>query len=316
MTGFWRPPYATDFLLARGSSGGGTTTQTSQVTLPDWLNKASQNVISTSQDVADRAYQANPYTQVAAVTPQQQQAWGQVSDLQGSTDPAFDASESTAAGLLNQAHPITTDQINSMTASLMNPYTLATVDPTVTQMRQSLGQSMAAEGAKAAGQGAYGGSRQGIQEGTLQSQEALGEGQLVGGLLQSGYNTAQQAATGIANTNLGLGQWATTTLPQLATQQEQNRITETGLLDKAGTEQQGQAQAQLDEAAQNWQTQWDYPYQQLATLESAVGSVPYGSTTTQTGTTTGAGTNVLGSIFGGLATGASLLSSAKTLGLL
>jgi hypothetical protein len=317
MTGFWRPPYATDFQLARGgSSGGGTTTSTSTVQIPSWLDTAGQNVVSTAESVAGRTYQANPYTTVADQSPDTTAAYDTIRNMQGATQPAYSAAESAAGGLLGSATPLTTDQINQNTAGLFNPYTTAVVAPAVAQMRQGEAQSLAAEGAKATGQGAFGGSRQGVQEGTLQAQEALGEGQLTGGLLQSGWNTAQQQAMQMGQTNLAAGQWATSELPTLASTGAKETATEAGLLESAGRSEQAQQQAVLDQEAQNWQTQWDYPTTTLDELEQAVSSVPYGQTTTNVSTGTGAKSNVLGEITGAAGATGSLLSGIAAVGLL
>jgi hypothetical protein len=295
----WRPPYARDFQLARGGGSGGGTQQSYNVTqLPPWLDTAAQSVVGQATAASQRPYQANPYATVAPQTADQTQAYQEIQNLQGSTAPAFGAAEGVTQGLLGQATPITADQVNANTQALMNPYTTAVVAPAVTQMRQGLAATEAANNATAVGQGAFGGSRLGIQQGTAQAQEALGEGQLTGGLLSSGYNTAASEAMNMAGTNLGLGQWATTTLPQLAAAGAGQTASQAGLLQAAGQAQQGQTQAEADQAAQNWQTQWDYPYQALDVLEQGISGIPYGTTTFGTGTGSGAPSNTAGTVIG------------------
>jgi hypothetical protein len=205
--------------------------------------------------------------------------------------------------------PITTDQINASTQSLMNPYIGAVVDPTTQQMRQAMDQSLNATRANAANVGAFGGSRLGVQEGTAQAQEALGEGQLVGGLLSAGYNTAQERAMGLAGTNLQAGEWAAGMLPQWATAQAGQTAREAALLEGAGRAQQGQSQAELDQASATWQNEWNYPLIQQQILEQALTSTPYGGTTQQTMSRTGApasrGSQAMGAL-GGAASGAAM----------
>ena len=312
----WRPPYLTDFQIARG--GGQTSTtqqaQSQQIQLPAWVNEAGQSNYQNAQSIAARPYQANPNATIAPLSADQTQAYDTIRNLQGSTAPAYAAASGVASGMMGSAAPITTGQINADTQSLMNPYITSVVDPTVTQMRQGLNQTLGQTRANASNVGAFGGSRLGVQEGVAQSQEALGEGQLVGGLLSQGYNTAQGQAMDLGKTNLAGGEWATQLLPQLATAQSGQQAKEAALLEASGRAQQGQSQAVSDLAASQWQDQWNYPIQMQQLLEQALGSTPYG--TTSSGTTTGSQTapsNLFGQITGGLSTGAALVSAAAAL---
>jgi len=308
-TQFWAPPYRTDFAIARGGGGGGgTQSSISQVTLPGWVDEASQSSYSQAAQAADRPYQANPAQQVAPLTPDQQAAYAQIRALQGTTAPAYSQAEGVSSGLLSQAAPITTDQVNASTGALMNPYQEAVVAPTVAQMRQDLAQQKAQIGSQASNVGAFGGSRLGIEQGTAEGQEAIGEGKLVGGLLQSGYDTAQGRALGIAQANQNLGAQQISLLPQLATAQAGETAKETGLLSAAGQQEQQQAQAQADLAAQQWSDEWNYPLLQAAIKQGALSSSPYGTTTYTQGTAKPGGGNLAGNIIGGIGAAAGLLA--------
>jgi hypothetical protein len=285
-----------------GSSGSQTTTQ--QVILPDWLQSAAQGSLSSAQALAGQGYQANPYSAVAPQTADQTQAYQTIQNMQGQTAPAFQAAEGTAQGLLGQAAPITAGQVGAGATALMNPYTAAVVNPSVQLMRQQLAQTTQGIDANAANVGAFGGSRQGVEEGTAQAQEALQAGQLSGSLLQQGYGQALSTSAGIAGQNQGLGQWATTTLPQLATAGATQTATEAGLLQQAGMAQQQQAQAGLNVNAGNFENQIMWPYEQQQMLEQAVTSTPYGGITTATGPKPT--TNTAATALGGAAAGAAL----------
>jgi len=313
MTGFWRPPYATDFAICRGGGGGQPQVTTQVQQLPPFIEQTGEAALAKAQTISDRPYEANPYASVVPQSADATQAYDTIRNMQGGAQPAFDAAQGaiTGGGLLGSAAPITTGQLNTDTAALMNPYLTAVVDPTVTQMRQGLQQSLGQTRANAANVGAFGGSRLGVQEGTAQAQEALGEGQLVGGLLSSGYGSAQQQAMNLAQQNLAGGEWATTTLPQLAVGGQAETAKEAGLLEQAGRAQQGQSQAEQDQLAQNWETQWNYPTQALSVLESVLGTTPHGSTTTTTGPPPQS--NVAGQVMGGLGTAASLIGAFAAL---
>ena len=255
----WRPPYFADHTIARGSSGGGGQQQTTQqVVLPDWLQAAGSAVGQHGADPRQsRLHSRIPDESVAPLTPDQTQAYSEIEGMQGGTQPAYQTAENAATGLLSGAQPLTAAGIGADATTLMNPYTSAVVDPSVALMRQQLAQTTQGIDANAANVGAFGGSRQGVEEGTAQSQEALQAGQLAGGLLQSGYGQALTTAQGIAQANQQAGEWATGELPALATQEAGQTATEAGLLDEAGREQQGQAQAQSDLAASQWQERYD-----------------------------------------------------------
>jgi hypothetical protein len=313
MTQFWRPPYLTDFQIARGGGGGQPQTTVQTQTLPPFIQQAGEAALGTAQQVAARPYQADPYAQVVPMSADASQAYKTIENMQGQAAPAFQQAESaiTGGGLLGQVTPITASGINANTQALMNPYISSVIAPTTTQMRQALAQQMEANNANAANVGAFGGSRLGVQQGTAQGQEAVGEGQLVGGLLSQGYQNAQTAAQQIAQQNLGAGEWATGELPQLAAAGAGETAKEAGLLEQAGRAQQGQTQAEMDQAAQNWETQWNYPIQALSVLESVLGTTPHGYTTTTQGPPPT--TNTAGQVIGGVGAAASLIGALAAL---
>jgi hypothetical protein len=288
------------------SSGGGgqPQTTTSQVVLPDWVNTAAQNNIAQAGTVASIPYAADPYATTAQLTPDQLASYQSIRNLQGSTAPAYSAAEGAASGLLSSAAPITADQISGLTTGLMNPYTDAVVNPSVALMGQQLAQTKAGIAANASNVGAFGGSRQGVESGVADSQEALNAAQLKAGLLSSGYTTALGAAQNIANTNLQAGEWATSELPALATGQATEAGKEATALNQIGIQEQAQQQAELGTESAAWQDQRDYPLTQLQINESALQATPYGSTTQTTGTTPSK--NVALSALGGAASGAAI----------
>lgn len=287
-----------------GGGSSGAQTQSSQVVLPDWLQSAAQSSLANAQTLAQTPYTANPYSTVAPQTADQTQAYQTIQNMQGQTAPAYQAAEGATQGLLGQAAPITTGQVGAGATALMNPYTAAVVNPSVALMQQQLAQTTQGIDSNAANVGAFGGSRQGVEEGTAQAQEALQAGQLSGSLLQSGYGQALGTSEQIAGQNQALGQWATSLLPQLATAGAGQTATEAGLLQQAGLAQQQQAQAGLNVNAGNFENQIMWPYQQQQVLEQALTSTPYGSTTTTTGPPPT--TNKAATVLGGISTGASV----------
>jgi hypothetical protein len=289
-----------------GSKGGGSTNNTTQVIMPGWVDAAAQSNLEFANKVAEIPYQANPYARAAPMNADQLASYQAIRDLQGSSQGAFGEGMDAARGLLGGATPLTADRINADTQSLLNPYSNIVIDPSLELMRQELDRGLNATRANASGVGAFGGSRLGVEEGIARSQEALKAGQLKGQLLTQGYEAAAGRAMDIGKTNLAAGEWAATTLPQLAATSSRERAREAGLLEGAGRALQGQQQAELNLLGEQWQQQYEWPWMQLQTREHALQATPYGTTQISTGTGPTQSKNMLGSIGGGALSGAAM----------
>ena len=84
----------------------------------------------------------------------------------------------------------------------MDPYTQNVINATMPIMQQqnALSQNQQANAANSAN--AFGGSKQGIQQGVAQAQGALNIGQMVANLNNQNFQQAQAAATGDINRTL------------------------------------------------------------------------------------------------------------------
>jgi hypothetical protein len=309
MTGFWRPPYATDFCIARGSGGGGQQTTTTQTQLPDYVNAQVQHNIDTANTLGTQPYVTNPYSGVAPQTQPTTDAYHEIGNLQGQAQTTgYAPAEQQTAGLLSQAAPITADQIGSNVSSLMKPYSDIVIDPSLQLMQQQLAQTKQGIAANADAVGAFGGSRQGVEEGVADSQEALQAGQLKSGLLQSGYNAVLPTASNIATANQNLGTWATSLLPQIATTASNQGLTEANALAGVGTQQQQQQQEVMDVNAANYEAARMWPAMGLGLQEQAISTAPFGQNSTSTGPAPAS--NVAGQVIGGVGAAASVASAA------
>ena len=346
-------------MSTKGKGGGQTSNTTvnnnTSTDIPDWLTNASQQAVGMGQSLANAPY--TPYTgqQVASQTPDTQQAYGEIEGLQGSANPAFNASAQVYGGLLGQAAPQTAGQINQLSnqlygnyqqnvlnpasgllggylqggpatagqvganaQALMSPYAASVIAPALQAGQQQLALANQQIAGQANNVGAFGGSRQGVQEGVAQAQTALGTQQQIAnmlntgwgqaltpayglaqqagqqgynaatglaGMAQSGYGAAQQAGQGLANTNLSAGLTAAQQLPGQAVQQAQLGQQQAGALQAAGTAQQQYQQQLLNAQMGNFYAQQQQPYTNLDTLLAAVGGVPYSTNMAQTGNT-------------------------------
>jgi len=329
-------------------NGGGqntSTVQNSNAYIPPWLEAASADAVKRAGELSNQPY--NPYTgqTVAGIDPAQQQAYNQVAAMQGLGQGAAATGINAQAGMAGQVSPLSAAGIQGNTnqlqqgfnqqvygpsqgllgnyasqgpataqgvaagaQQLMSPYTQSVVDPANQLMQQQLAQNLHTIGAGANQAGAFGGSRQGVQEGIAQSQAALGSEKYLGdllnnqwnqatgisrdvalqagqqglasntalaNLLQGGYGQNQKLGADIMSSNLSQGLGAAQNLPQSLTSLQNMMLGQSNALNQAGTLQQ-QYQQQLLNAAQGaFAQQQALPYQQLQTLLGAVSGIPY-----------------------------------------
>ncbi len=338
--------------MSSGGGGQNTTStvQNSAAYIPPWLENYSQQAVGRADALSQQAY--NPYSgqTVAGIDPAQQQAYNQVAAMQGLGTGAASTGINAQANLAGQVAPITAGGIQGNTNALqqgfmgqvygpsqgllgnytsqgpataqgvaagaqqlMSPYTSAVIDPANQLMQQQLAQNLHTIGAGANQAGAFGGSRQGVQEGIAQSQAALGSEKYLGdllnnqwnqatgisrdvalqagqqglasntalaNLLQGGYGQNQKLGADIMSSNLSQGLGAAQNLPQSLTSLQNMMLGQSNALNQAGTMQQ-QYQQQLLNAAQGAFAQLQaFPYQQLQTLLGAVSGIPYSTSNT------------------------------------
>ena len=344
--------------MAKGPSQTATTTQsgTSTTALPDWLTNAAQSAVQRATDLSNTTPPAYGGQLVADVSPDTTAAYQGVRDLQGSADPAFNTAANAWNGVIGQlapqtaaginslssqlydnysrsvvdpgvgllggylsGGPATADQVASNAQTLMTPYGQQVIDPTIAAGQQQLALAKQGIAAQANNVGAFGGSRQGVEEGVADAQAALGTEQTVGnllnsgwgqaltpaygtaiqagqegygaagglsGLIQSGYGAAATQGQGIANQNLQTGLLAGQQLPGQAVTQAGLDLNQLQALGNVGTAEQGQQQQGLNTAYGQYLQGINQPYQNLDVLLSALSGVPYGTTTTSSGTDT------------------------------
>jgi len=174
---------------------------------------------------------------VATQDPLQTQAYQQASGL-GSFQPFLTQAGADATA----AQQLTGPQAYQ---EFMSPYQQEVIDTSLAALQRERDIARQQIGAGAAQLGAFGGGRQGLQEGAFDAETALGKAQLESQLRAQGFQQAQQAAQqafanqqALSTQQQGLAQLA----PQLAQQQI------TGL-QQLGQGQQAQSQAILDAQA-------------------------------------------------------------------
>ena len=176
----------------------------------------------------------------------------------------------------------------------MNPYTQSVINATMPLMQQqnALSQNQAANQANSAN--AFGGSRQGVQQGVAQAQGAMNIGQMAAQLNQANFTPSAarrdrrhhpQPAGADRQPGGQSGQHqfadpggAAASAPS-APRRRQNQRQQFLECRTAGAGQQAQAQNQINANMGQFNQAQAYPGQQLGVLQSALGMTPYGSTT-------------------------------------
>jgi hypothetical protein len=306
-------------MMNKGSQGQyGTTTQSQ---IPMGVSQRDADNWDLAVQTANQLMGPYQGQRVAGMTPEMQNLIGQLYGNVGSTNPAFNAASATTNGLMGFNPSMVTPQTLAGTnlAPYMNPYTGAVINPTMTLMDQSLAQQQNQTAANARTAGAFGGSRQGVQQGVNDAQTNLLKGQFAGNLLNANFNQAQTAATGDITRNLTAqqlnqqaGEWGAqfrgsmaNQLGNLATAGQNAWLT--GVQQAMGGQQMltAQQQAQLDAQRQLYMEQRQQPLDVLQIRQNALSNSPYGQTSYQQGP--GPSTNPYATGFGMAATTAGIL---------
>lgn len=286
--------------------GGGESTQQtdsqSVSQIPQWMNEAGQQNYAQAQNVAATPLQQYQGQMVADTAPQTQQMWNLAAQAPSVGQGQYAAATAGDLNALGSAPtPVTAGQLSNTDLSpYMNPFTNDVIDTTKAQMLQTNALSQDQAGNAASSAGAFGGSRQGIQQGQAQAQGAMNIGQMVAQLQQANFQQAQAGATGDINRNLqadttnqGAAQakinsdiLASQGLQNTGTAMNNTNVANAGLLTAAGASQSMQAQSQINAQMAKFNEARNYPTQQLGVLESSLGMTPHDTSTSGDSTTT------------------------------
>lgn len=269
-------------------NSGSTQQVTTQTNTPEWIQNAAQWLWGQANNVAENL----PKLQVAGITTTGQQQIQQLANQSGAAQPAFGTAQNATQGELGfQPQQVTPGFLSGTNLQpYLNPYTQSVIDttmPLIEQQRQA-GLNQAAD--LAAKTGAFGGSRQGVAEGVTNAQSGLYAGQLGAQLNQANFAQAQQAAQADLNRSLAAQQanqtaglqgaatrlGAAQQLGNLASQGQTTNLQSIMAALGGQTQLQQQQQAELDAPRQD-------QLQRLQIQMAALGALPYGQTSTQTG---------------------------------
>ena len=278
-----------DFFRLGFGAGGSShspapTSQTiSQTNIPPELMPYATETLGKAKALTD--INQNPYQQyqgnrIAGFNPLQNQALNSVQNMQAS--PAIGAGMGMAGaagiGSLNAGgnyNRMATDP--SAMQAFMSPYAQLAIDPTLRENQRQFDIANIGRQAAAARSGAFGGSRQAIEQseaqrnlGTLQSNtQAQG--------MQNAFQQAQQAQQYGANLGLqGYGQanQAAQNLGALGMQNYQQNMGIAQAQALGGAQVQAQEQQALSQQYQDFLNQQNYPYKQLGFMSDLIRGTP------------------------------------------
>lgn len=308
--------------------GGGdtpaVTTSIQKVELPAWVEAAGQNNYAQAQEVSKNL--AGPY------------AGNTVAGMNGDHDAAFDMvrqggnlaqpSMTQAANTLGQVQGYGGSQVGAGSFpganldSYMNPYSRNVIDAAQATERQTLAQNLNTIGDQATQAGAYGGSRQNIQQGVAQAQSAMNMGNLTAQLQNQNFGQAQSAIAADQNRQLTADQsnqsnsleaqrlrsLAAAQGAQVGQMSQQANLQQASALQATADSERQYQQDLLNQDYQRYADARQQPIDQLNLLQYGLGVTPYGSTTSGTTTQTG-GRSGSNGIAQALGAGGSILSS-------
>jgi len=273
-----------------GSGGGSSSTSTKVATLPSWLQPTVESLVSRANTLSNQSYTPYEGDRVAGFTDDQMAAFDQLRNSIGATDQTF-ADATGLAGELGQG--LTQDQIQSF----INPYQQNVTDIQKREALKDYDTNLAKLRGSTATAGAFGGDRAAILESQLQqnAEQGLMDLQAIG--TRDAYNNAISTANA-SNATRATGLEG---LLKAGQGSQAARLNDIQALVNSGTQQQQQAQTELDIPYQDYLTQQDYPYKQLDFLSGITNPVMNtmaGSTTNSTSAETKGKGSFLGNLVG------------------
>lgn len=254
-----------------GGGGGQSTTYTSNI--PEWAKQPFMDLVGKADALSQSPYQ--PYTgaRISGFTPLQQQAQTAAGAQTASPYTAAGAGLAGAAATRSFTAP-------GVAATFMSPYMQNVVDANKREAFRDAGIANTQRDSQAIQAGAFGGSRQAIMDAEADRNLMT----RLGDIQNSGLQAAFESGQGQFNSEMARALQGAQTMGSLGQSLFGQQMDVTKLQSDMGAQQQALAQKQLDQQYNDFQTQKNYPYQQLGFLSDILRGVS-GSTRTMYSTT-------------------------------
>jgi len=232
-------------------------------------------------------YSTDPTKYFAAPTGLQQQVYGEAAGMQ--TPGAYGAAQGltglAAMGQMGAGQRYAQQATNPYAVqAYMSPYMQNVVDVQKANAVRDYQKGIPALRQQASAAGAFGGSRQAIQESEAQRSLLANLANIQAQGSQNAFQNAQQAQQFGANLGLQGLQGAASSaagLGQLAGAQQQADLARMGFQQQTGAAQQQYQQNIINQAIQDYATAQQYPYMQLSTMSNLLRGLPMQSMSTQ-----------------------------------
>ena len=294
-----------------GSGGGGQPTQTTTNTsnLPEYARPYFERMMGRAEEESNQPYVSYGGQRIAGFSPDTQAGFQQARDVQGAQNVQAGSALVGAAGLQGlgasgyRANPIQQSAFGSQQAEqYMSPYMQQVIDRQKAAAVQDFQEGRAGRDTQAIRAGAFGGYRQGIQEGVAQRGlgrqlsdiEGMGrqrafeqaQGQFErdrAASIQAQGLTEQQRLAGaqFGLSGAGLGMQAGSALGQLGATEQGLGLQRAQALQQQGALQQQQEQRFLDTGYQDFLDQRDYGRGSVDYLSRILRGVPVQPATVQ-----------------------------------
>ena len=314
--------------MGKGGGGGGQPTQTTSTSntsnIPEYAQPYVETMLGATQkqlfnmddsgnitgfqpykayggtyDAQGNQTSYDPSKAVAGFSPAQQQAQAGIMGLQtpaqygqamGLTGQAALGSGALAGQQYALGQTATPENFQQQVGGYMNPYIQQSLAPQLQLANQQYGMAGQQMAGQATGAGAFGGSRNALQQGLNQQNQMLAQNQLI----SQGYNTAFNAAQNQYNQQgqfqLNANQAALGALgqqgamgAQLAGLGGQQLQAQQGILNaqnQVGIAQQAQQQQVINQAMQDYANAQQYPLMELGTMSNMLRGLPMQASTT------------------------------------
>lgn len=243
-----------------------TTNSVKKTQVPGNVQQVYDQVLSMGQQAANQPFQPYDLQRIADFSPEEQQALNRLSSQQGMYDPLLQAAALSQMDMVGQGGVPTQSDLDQF----MNPYTHNVVDYAVNGLSSQYQTQMRDLGAKSGMMGAFGGTRQGVEEANLGSAFQQNAGSLYYGGMKDNFDQAMSNWFNSQN----LRQSENINASNLAIGGANYNINNANALSNLGGIKRGVNQANLDFAYQQFEQNQAYPWQQTGNLANVAYNYP------------------------------------------
>jgi hypothetical protein len=271
-----------------GGGDGPPEKQTTVVDIPDWAKPYAKESLGKAAALTSTPYQTYGGERIAQFTPMQKQAFGRAEGQEVASQIGAGSGLAGTAGLMGLTGGYQPGQFGSQMSQYMSPYMEAVTQRQMDSAQRQADIASTQRGAQAVRAGAFGGSRQAIENAEAARALASQKGQIQEQGLQSAYDRAtdmygreQALAEQSRQAGLGTALTAAGQLGQLGQQQFGQQMGITEQQAQFGGQQRQATQDILSQQYQDFLNQQRSPYDQLSFMSSMIRGTPMGQTTTQ-----------------------------------